>query len=148
MKGKILRWEFDGNCIRCLSHKANRDGYPKIQRHREPTRTIARHILFKKFGVQPNYIVCRHTCDHEWCINPDHVIAGTQQQNVADRVSRGRTVSRTKTGYIRSELSEDKIRTIREMRSEGIKQATIARMFNIHQSNVSLIVSRRTWSHL
>jgi hypothetical protein len=27
----------------------------------------------------------RHTCDNMWCVNPQHLIPGTQRQNVRDK---------------------------------------------------------------
>jgi len=32
----------------------------------------------------------RHTCDRQWCINPDHLIEGTRADNTADALERGR----------------------------------------------------------
>ena len=36
-------------------------------------------------------VVIRHICDNPACINPGHLVPGTQQDNIADRVKRGRT---------------------------------------------------------
>ena len=33
--------------------------------------------------------VC-HTCDHPWCVNVDHLYAGSPQDNMDDKVRRGR----------------------------------------------------------
>jgi hypothetical protein len=34
--------------------------------------------------------VVRHTCDNPKCVRPDHLVPGTQRQNVGDAMSRGR----------------------------------------------------------
>ena len=46
-------------------------------------------LMILKYGeiTQP---VLRHTCDNSWCINPDHLIQGTQLDNIQDMESRGR----------------------------------------------------------
>lgn len=42
-------------------------------------------------GLIPDGMVVRHTCDTPACINPDHLEIGTQLDNIADRVARGRS---------------------------------------------------------
>jgi hypothetical protein len=42
--------------------------------------------------------VVRHRCDVRCCVRPDHLIAGTQAQNIADTVRRGRWTSYARTG--------------------------------------------------
>jgi hypothetical protein len=34
--------------------------------------------------------VARHTCNNPGCVNPDHIIPGTQKENIADCYSAGR----------------------------------------------------------
>jgi predicted DNA-binding protein (UPF0251 family) len=45
-------------------------------------------------------------------------------------------------------LTDDDIRAIRRMSAAGVKQADIATKFGIVQSNVSMIVHRKTWAHI
>ncbi|MBX3031886.1 MAG: HNH endonuclease [Chloroflexi bacterium] len=38
-------------------------------------------------------LVIRHTCDRPPCVNPAHLLPGTQRENIADMMSRGRHVA-------------------------------------------------------
>lgn len=39
----------------------------------------------------PEGFVIRHTCDNPPCVNPDHLLIGTQRDNLRDMVARNRT---------------------------------------------------------
>ena len=41
-------------------------------------------------GFEPD--VVRHTCDEPACVNPKHLIKGTQKENVRDAIERNRHV--------------------------------------------------------
>jgi hypothetical protein len=55
---------------------------------------VSRLILAWKHD--PNFLrkgrkmVAMHLCDQPWCVNPDHLKIGTQQENVQDCVAKGR----------------------------------------------------------
>lgn len=103
--------------------------------------------------------VC-HTCDNKLCVRPDHLFLGTQADNVADMVSKGRQAlgdhngSRTKPERLprgehhkrpTAKLDEDRVRAIRVATGT---QAKIAAAYGVSFQLVSLIRSRKIWAHV
>lgn len=88
-------------------------------------------------------LVCHH-CDNRACVNPEHLFLGNHQDNMRDMVRKGRQCRGSENNH--SKLKEDQVRRIRSMSRLG--QREIADMFGITQSNVSLILSGKTWRHL
>jgi hypothetical protein len=60
------------------------NGYPYLQVGRKgPKLRASRVSYFIKHGYWPT--VVRHTCDNPICTNPDHLLDGTQLDNINDR---------------------------------------------------------------
>jgi hypothetical protein len=96
-------------------------------------------------GKIPPGLVVRHTCDNPLCINPDHLILGTQAQNVADREVRGR----------RKDINGEKIGTAKltaeqvyEIRASELSYAQLAEIYNVDKSNIAAIKTGKSWKHL
>lgn len=73
-------------------------GYTKRAWGGKPKRTIKLHraVYCDYHKLSPDDIAglaVRHTCDNPRCINPEHLILGTQQENIQDMMERGRHVS-------------------------------------------------------
>jgi hypothetical protein len=56
----------------------------------------SRFALYTKIGELPSDILACHTCDNPPCCNPAHLFPGTQKDNVADAMAKGRRRSRPK----------------------------------------------------
>jgi hypothetical protein len=52
-------------------------------------------------GIIPDNLVVRHTCDIRNCVNPEHLLIGTTQDNINDKVERNRQ-SKGDTHYART----------------------------------------------
>jgi hypothetical protein len=74
--------------------------------------------------------VIRHTCDVPHCFNPDHLIEGTQAENLQDAVDRGRRNARREKLTIRQRAE----RTLGE-RSERLRRYGSADWFDGWDNN-------------
>ena len=91
-------------------------------------------------------MVVRHTCDNRKCINPEHLVIGTHQDNMDDMKKRNRTAKGEAHG--RAKLSEVDIKTIRDRYIRGSKEhglSAIAKDFGVAFQTVSKIVNRHRW---
>lgn len=87
--------------------------------------------------------VVRHKCDNRRCVNPTHLETGTPQDNVRDRVLRGRSARGSKNG--RAKLTEEQALEI--LRSDD-SHAAVARRYGVDPNIVAKIRRGRLWSHV
>lgn len=128
------------------------DGYGRIQIPGQKKKTGAHRIAHEVFigPILPGQVVM-HTCDVRPCINPAHLRAGTQLENIADRHVKGRSSrSMGRKGEKNSHaiLSEDKVLEIKTLISNGVSQSKIASSYGVSKTAISLIKSGKNWSHL
>lgn len=94
-------------------------------------------------GEIPDDYVIMHTCDNPLCVNPGHLKAGTQADNVADQYAKGRGTYGEKHG--RSKLTEAQVLEI--IASDETCKA-LAERFGVHNSVVSNIRIGKKWQWL
>jgi DNA invertase Pin-like site-specific DNA recombinase len=73
----------------------------------------------------------------------NHLIVGTQQQNIQDAMERGRwmTSKRIAGNIKRRKLSDTDVETIRSLRAQGWTNTALASKYAVNQSTISRIVS-------
>lgn len=81
----------------CILHKQRSSlvslGYARTHRTIAGKRTallMHRAVFYDKYGYLPEVVM--HSCDNPRCMNIDHLLAGTQLDNIRDMVSKGRTL--------------------------------------------------------
>lgn len=89
-------------------------------------------------GVIPQGLFVCHRCDRPWCVNPNHLYAGTNLTNVHDSMERGRR-------WFKNVLTAEKVRYIRESMEVA---RVLAERFGVSESAVYDAKNRRTWKHL
>ncbi|MGU2415998.1 HNH endonuclease [Burkholderia cenocepacia] len=87
-------------------------------------------------------LVVRHSCDNPSCINPEHLLIGTVQDNTDDREARGR--NRFDVAWEANKVVSDAdVKAIRELyvpRSREFGQYALAKRFGVTQPQISKIL--------
>ncbi len=98
-------------------------------------------------GPIPDGLMIRHTCDHPSCVNPAHLLVGTMQDNMNDKVARNR--QQQGEGIAQSVLTRSDVLEIRERYAAGgIYQRELAHEFGVTQSAISDVINRKNWGWL
>lgn len=97
-------------------------------------------------------LVVRHRCDNVACVRPDHLLVGTQAENLADMRARGRACFpqiRTGAAHHAARLTPEKVRELRALYAAGgISFAAMGEHFGIHPTSAHAIVKRESWRHV
>jgi hypothetical protein len=87
-----------------------------------------------------------HHCDNKGCVNPDHLYAGTPQDNADDAVKRGRILAGS--AHPQAKICEDIAAKIASYRNTGTTAAVVAERFaDATEAIVYNIWSGSTWTN-
>lgn len=98
-------------------------------------------------GPIPEGLVVRHRCDNKLCVNPSHLIAGTQKDNIADRDNRGRWTPARGEEHPSAKLRWDDVRAIRSA-ATGAPRGTVTRLareYGLSVAGMRDVISGRNW---
>ena len=104
------------------------------------THRLALHLE----GVDVTGHMVLHSCDNPRCCNPEHLRLGTHQENLDDKVSRGRQACGTK--ITQAKLTEQDVLEIRAI--TGMSQRAIADQYGVDHSAINRIILRKRWNHI
>jgi hypothetical protein len=93
-------------------------------------------------------VIVRHRCDFPCCINPEHLIGGTQMQNVADMISRGRANRAFGVAVNTAKLTGADVVVMRDMARSGQTIAEIKKLFPVKWDTINNAVTGKNWPHI
>lgn len=94
-----------------------------------------------KGTIAEGMYIC-HTCDNPPCVNPNHLFAGSQTDNMADAVRKGRMAGRG--SHPGARFSEEDVADMVARYVAGETQDSIARSYGALRAVVAAIVGPRT----
>lgn len=143
-------WPFEGGAVR---------GYGQFSIRRRPHK--AHRVAYGlAHGEPPAGLCVCHRCDNPACCNPAHLFLGSNPENTADKVAKGRQARGPKlaalirTGAPRGEacrsarLTVASVLLIRERHASGGSAAALAAEFGVTPQAVRKVVLRRSWRHV
>lgn len=120
----------------------NADGYGKAGVGTRAEMRAHRAAWQVAYGAIPDGMCVLHHCDNPACCNPRHLFLGTNVDNIADKVAKGRQRGPQPGERNHSaKLTDQQALEIRERYAAGgVRQRQIAAEYGVGQSQISRVV--------
>ena len=99
-------------------------------------------------GVIPAGQCVLHRCDNPACINPEHLFLGTQPQNIADMIAKGRDRKACLKGEAHSQAKLTEADVIEIRAAQGLSQTRLGAIYGVSPSQIGQILRRENWTHV
>lgn len=96
-------------------------------------------------------LVIMHVCDNKRCVNPSHLVPGTQAENLADMRAKGRAPKlRGKAGEANpaAKMTEQEARSAKAAIRAGADRASVAKVIGVSMAAINRLMSGKSWKHL
>lgn len=130
----------------------DRKGYGRIANAVFGTGAAHRYALMLRVG-EIGDLHALHKCDNPYCVNPEHLFAGTPADNTADMYAKGRQRFFHFRGErcTQAKLVDTQVREIKRAfisRHPTCGATALARRYGVDHSTIHDIVAGRTWGHV
>lgn len=103
-------------------------------------------VLANAKPIPDGMVVC-HTCDNRRCVNPAHLWLGTPNDNMQDKVAKGRHRTDRTRGEARPEAKLTEVQ-VRAILLDPRPYSVIGHDYGVHAQTISSIKNRQSWAHV
>lgn len=109
--------------------------------------SLAHRASYEIFiGPIPKGLHVLHKCDQPACVNPGHLWLGTNNDNITDRIQKGRSFRSVGELSGGSKLTREQVQNIRIRYKAGkVTQRALAKEYGVTCSRICDIVNLKTW---
>lgn len=127
--------------------RLNNNGYGSLWSADKQGSVYAHRLSYEiHYGPIPaGQYVC-HRCDNPKCVNPDHLFLGTQADNMADMVRKGRHGKPVVRPKPRARLSPQQVHEIRAAVALGTDRGAVAALHGVTRGTINDVVAGRSWA--
>jgi hypothetical protein len=138
IKGEDECWEYTG--------AKNKKGYGRFKFNGKLI--LSHRIAYELyFGRIPEGKQINHKCNNRPCCNPFHTYAGTNQDNMDDKVRANRQSRSSGSSNGLAKLTEKQVIDIRENK-DNLSQGKLGKIYGVNHSTIGNILSGKTWKHV
>ena len=131
-----------GECWIWKGKEITNTGVPRMEiRGKRMSASRAAYAFFN--GPIPNGLSVLHRCDQPFCMNPAHLFVGTQSDNIADAVAKGRNPKGERHGMAQLTAND-----VLRIRASHLSKPILAEIFGVHPGHIKSIRRGRVWRHL
>lgn len=131
-------WLWQGSVYR--SRRAHEYGVFSVGNKRK---SVHRAAYEAGIGPIPDGLVCRHTCDVSLCVNPSHLVIGSQADNVRDMFTRGRAhqIADQSVGIRAMKAANETMRLEPDRRARGHRHGMYERPQHGESNGMSILTT-------
>lgn len=126
-------WEWQGSTVSSGKGKYGQIKYKN-------SNILAHRLVLQFMDVEiPEGMNVLHMCDNMLCVNPNHLFFGSHQDNMTDKVIKGRT-SRI--------LTPEQVKIIKYSPRTNGSVRSYAKTFGVGRKTIQDIFNGKTWTHI
>jgi hypothetical protein len=115
--------------------------------HVDGKRRYAHRYSYELHNAPLGKLHALHSCDNPACVNPDHLRAGTHQDNMRDAKDRDRFAKLAGQDHPCAKLTAEQVQEIRSG-DKNINGAAVARAYGVSKSTIYAIRNGSNWRRL